>query len=48
MLIYVIIYRVPDKIEEISQICLKNDIFHMVNNAYGLQCTKIANAINTG
>jgi len=38
--------RVPDKLEEIGKLCKENDIFHIVNNAYGLQCSKIANLIN--
>jgi O-phospho-L-seryl-tRNASec:L-selenocysteinyl-tRNA synthase len=28
--------RVPDKIEEIAKICKEKDIFHVINNAYGL------------
>ena len=40
--------RVPDNIPEISKICKENDIFHVVNNAYGLQCTKISNMLNIG
>jgi O-phospho-L-seryl-tRNASec:L-selenocysteinyl-tRNA synthase len=35
-----------DRLEEIGEICKKFDIFHLLNNAYGLQCNKIANAIN--
>jgi len=38
--------RVPDKLEEIGQICKKLDIFHVVNNAYGCQDAKVANLIN--
>lgn len=37
--------RVPDSIETVSQLCKKYDVFHVLNNAYGLQCSKIANAI---
>ena len=38
--------RVPDKLEELAKLCKEHDIFHVVNNAYGLQCSKIANLIN--
>ena len=38
--------RVPDKLEEIGKLCKELDIFHVVNNAYGLQCSKISNLIN--
>ena len=38
--------RVPDKIEEISKICKEKKISHIINNAYGLQCSKIAFEIN--
>lgn len=40
--------RVPDKIEELSIICKENNIYHVVNNAYGLQCQKISNWLNQG
>ena len=30
-----------DDIESLSLICKENNIFHVVNNAYGIQCTKI-------
>jgi O-phospho-L-seryl-tRNASec:L-selenocysteinyl-tRNA synthase len=38
--------RSPDKIEEIASLCKKNDIFHLVNNAYGLQSSKSTHMIN--
>lgn len=38
--------RVPDKVEEISKICSKYNVAHVINNAYGVQCSKIAFAIN--
>ena len=37
--------RVPDSLEAVSQLCKKYDVAHVLNNAYGLQCSKIANAI---
>ncbi|KAK5583867.1 hypothetical protein RB653_005471 [Dictyostelium firmibasis] len=38
--------RVPDKIIEISEICKRYNIGHIINNAYGLQCSKILNNIS--
>ncbi len=38
--------RSPDKIDEIAVICKKNNLFHLVNNAYGLQSTKCSHLIN--
>lgn len=38
--------RVPDKVKEISIICKEFNIFHVVNNAYGLQCSKIMYELN--
>lgn len=35
--------RSPDKVIEIGQICKSSNIFHLINNAYGLQCSKIVN-----
>ena len=37
--------RVPDKVVEIAEICKEKGIFHIVNNAYGLQCTKITSML---
>ena len=37
-----------DNIEEISKICKENDLFHVVNNAYGVYCTKIIDMLNKG
>ncbi|XP_021371974.1 O-phosphoseryl-tRNA(Sec) selenium transferase-like [Mizuhopecten yessoensis] len=37
--------RAPDRLEEIGKICKDNDIPHLVNNAYGLQCTKCTHLI---
>lgn len=38
--------RTPDKVVEIAKLCKQHDIFHVVNNAYGLQCGKITNDLN--
>lgn len=38
--------RVPDKVKEIAIICKENNLFHVVNNAYGLQCSKISYELN--
>lgn len=40
--------RVPDDIPGIAALCKEHDIPHVVNNAYGLQCTKITESINAG
>ena len=34
--------RAIDSIEEVGILCKEFDVFHMVNNAYGLQCSRIA------
>ncbi|EGC37855.1 hypothetical protein DICPUDRAFT_149505 [Dictyostelium purpureum] len=38
--------RAPDRIVEISQLCKEHNIGHIINNAYGLQCSKILHAIS--
>lgn len=38
--------RGSDKVEEISVLCKKYEIFHLINNAYGLQSSKICHMIN--
>ncbi|CDI76467.1 soluble liver antigen/liver pancreas antigen domain-containing protein, putative [Eimeria acervulina] len=40
--------RQPDRIPEIAQLCKKKDVFHLVNNAYGLQCSKCCSLIEQG
>ncbi|CAD7923045.1 unnamed protein product [Amoebophrya sp. A120] len=37
--------RVPDKIEEVAKICQKHDVAFLINNAYGLQCSRTMQAI---
>ena len=38
--------RVPDQIDEIGKLCLSEDIAHIINNAYGLQCPATVKLIN--
>ena len=38
--------RCYDNIEEISKICYEKKIFHVINNAYGIYCTKIIDLLN--
>jgi O-phospho-L-seryl-tRNASec:L-selenocysteinyl-tRNA synthase len=38
--------RAYDKIEELSRICKEFNVAHVINNAYGLQDSKISHLIN--
>ena len=38
--------RAYDSISEIAEICKEKDVFHVINNAYGLQCSRCANDVN--
>ena len=38
--------RISDNIIEISKLCLKHDLYHIVNNAYGVQSIKIMKNIS--
>ncbi|XP_060633853.2 O-phosphoseryl-tRNA(Sec) selenium transferase isoform X1 [Anolis sagrei] len=40
--------RVPDRLEELSEMCAKYDIPHIVNNAYGIQSSKCMHLIQQG
>lgn len=40
--------RVPDSIDEVARLAKELDVPHVVNNAYGLQCTKCTHLIETG
>ncbi|XP_051755388.1 O-phosphoseryl-tRNA(Sec) selenium transferase [Ctenopharyngodon idella] len=40
--------RVPDRLEELSVLCAKHDIPHIVNNAYGMQSSKCMHLIQQG
>lgn len=35
-----------DNVEEISKICKEKNLFHIINNAYGIYCTKIIDMLN--
>ncbi|CDW79188.1 o-phosphoseryl-trna selenium transferase [Stylonychia lemnae] len=37
--------RAYDSIAEVAEICRKYQIHHVINNAYGLQCTRVANDV---
>lgn len=37
--------RAPDDVIAISNLCKTQNIFHLINNAYGLQCSKICHSI---
>ncbi|KAJ8317506.1 hypothetical protein KUTeg_005410 [Tegillarca granosa] len=37
--------RCPDRLEEVGKLCKDKDIPHLVNNAYGLQCSKCTHLI---
>mmetsp|Transcript_3452 Transcript_3452/g.5757 ORF Transcript_3452/g.5757 Transcript_3452/m.5757 type:complete len:491 (-) Transcript_3452:694-2166(-) len=38
--------RVPDKVDQVAKLCAKENIAHIINNAYGLQCEKTSKLIN--
>lgn len=38
--------RVPDEVDSIAQLCQTWNVYHIVNNAYGLQCSMICKRIN--
>ncbi|CAI9554199.1 unnamed protein product [Staurois parvus] len=40
--------RVPDRLEELAEICAKYDVPHIVNNAYGVQSSKCMHLIQQG
>ncbi|XP_043918106.1 O-phosphoseryl-tRNA(Sec) selenium transferase isoform X1 [Protopterus annectens] len=40
--------RAPDRVEELAVLCAKNDIPHIVNNAYGVQSSKCMHLIQQG
>ncbi|XP_077136063.1 O-phosphoseryl-tRNA(Sec) selenium transferase [Ranitomeya variabilis] len=40
--------RVPDRLEELAEMCAKYDIPHIVNNAYGVQSSKCMHLIQQG
>jgi O-phospho-L-seryl-tRNASec:L-selenocysteinyl-tRNA synthase len=40
--------RIPDKVDHLSILAKKYKIFHVVNNAYGVWCSKIAHMLGEG
>lgn len=38
--------RVPDKVDLVAKLCAREDVAHIINNAYGLQCEKTSKLIN--
>lgn len=38
--------RVPDSVDEVAKLCRAANVHHIINNAYGLQCTKTCKLIN--
>ncbi len=38
--------RVPDDVEGLAALCHSTGVGHVINNAYGLQCSKVCHAVN--
>lgn len=38
--------RVPDQIDLVAKLCETENVHHIINNAYGLQCAKVVKLIN--
>lgn len=38
--------RVPDKVDLVAKLCAENELYHVINNAYGLQCILTSKLIN--
>jgi O-phospho-L-seryl-tRNASec:L-selenocysteinyl-tRNA synthase len=38
--------RVPDQVDKVAKLCATANVFHVINNAYGLQCTQTSKLIN--
>lgn len=38
--------RQPDQVDKIAQLCKQYNVYHLINNAYGLQCQMISKLIN--
>eukprot|EP00903_Cladosiphon_okamuranus_P005368 g5361.t1 len=38
--------RVPDKVDEIARVCAARGVGHVINNAYGVQCSQTCRLIN--
>ncbi|CEM21871.1 unnamed protein product [Vitrella brassicaformis CCMP3155] len=39
--------RVPDSVDQVAQLCSRVGVPHIVNNAYGLQCSKCCHLVET-
>jgi O-phospho-L-seryl-tRNASec:L-selenocysteinyl-tRNA synthase len=38
--------RVPDAVDEVAKLCQRDNVHHIINNAYGLQCFRTTKLIN--
>jgi len=38
--------RVSDKVDDVAKLCARENVAHIINNAYGLQCEKTCKLIN--
>jgi O-phospho-L-seryl-tRNASec:L-selenocysteinyl-tRNA synthase len=38
--------RVPDAVDRVGKLCKEYNVYHVINNAYGLQCAKTSKLIN--
>mmetsp|Transcript_21053 Transcript_21053/g.50027 ORF Transcript_21053/g.50027 Transcript_21053/m.50027 type:complete len:539 (+) Transcript_21053:278-1894(+) len=38
--------RVPDSVDKVAKLCKQYDVYHVINNAYGLQCSKTSKLLN--
>jgi len=38
--------RVPDAVDKVAKLCKASNVYHVMNNAYGLQCAKTSKLIN--
>ena len=38
--------RVPDAVDKVAKLCKVSNVYHIINNAYGLQCAKTSKLIN--
>ncbi|CAM9754110.1 unnamed protein product [Ectocarpus sp. 12 AP-2014] len=38
--------RLPDKVDEVARICAASGVGHVINNAYGVQCSKTCRLVN--
>ncbi|VEU37930.1 unnamed protein product [Pseudo-nitzschia multistriata] len=38
--------RVPDAVDKVAKLCKASGVYHVINNAYGLQCARTSKLIN--